>query len=136
VAILRGFGADSHGRALLAAGHRTAGLSELDRAWDEYHRVDARTYRAGVQRVMRDAGARRGKWSTVATKPASGWPSLTESERRVAALIGAGRTNRSAAAELGVSVNTVGTHLRAVFAKLGIRSRVQLANVLHKETVS
>jgi DNA-binding CsgD family transcriptional regulator len=31
-----------------------------------------------------------------------------------------------------VSVNTIGTHLRAVFAKLGIQSRVQLANQLHQ----
>ena len=43
-----------------------------------------------------------------------------------------GHTNKSAAAELGVSVNTIGTHLRAVFAKLDIQSRVQLANELHK----
>ncbi|MFQ6332057.1 response regulator transcription factor [Nocardia sp. CWNU-33] len=56
---------------------------------------------------------------------------LTPSERRVAALIGTGHTNKSAAAELGISVNTVGTHLRSAFAKLGIQSRVQLANILH-----
>jgi len=56
---------------------------------------------------------------------------LARTER---ALIGAGHTNRSAASELGVSINTVGTHLRAVFAKLGIQSRVQLANLLHKQS--
>jgi DNA-binding CsgD family transcriptional regulator len=38
--------------------------------------------------------------------------------------------------KLGVSVNTVGTHLRAVFAKLNIQSRVQLANQLHKQTAT
>jgi hypothetical protein len=38
--------------------------------------------------------------------------------------------NKSAAAQLGVSANTVGTHLRSVFAKLGMRSRVQLTNLL------
>jgi DNA-binding CsgD family transcriptional regulator len=32
----------------------------------------------------------------------------------------------------GVSVNTIGTHLRAVFGKLGIQCRVQLANELHR----
>jgi DNA-binding CsgD family transcriptional regulator len=52
----------------------------------------------------------------------------------VAGLIGTGRTNRAAAEELGVSSNTVGTHLRSVFAKLGIQSRVQLANLINHET--
>jgi DNA-binding CsgD family transcriptional regulator len=62
-----------------------------------------------------------------------GSPALSQAEQRIAALIGAGHTNRSAAAELGVSVNTAGTHLRAVFTKLGIKSRVQLANELHRQ---
>jgi DNA-binding CsgD family transcriptional regulator len=48
----------------------------------------------------------------------------------VADLISAGRSSRLAAAELGVSPNTVNTHLRSAFAKLGVRSRVQLSNVL------
>ncbi|MEU7870125.1 helix-turn-helix transcriptional regulator [Dactylosporangium sp. NPDC049140] len=54
----------------------------------------------------------------------------TETEARVAGLIVAGHTNRSAAAELGVSANTIGTHLRAIFAKLGVNSQVQLTNAL------
>ena len=132
--LLRGFGADRYGRALLAAGNRPAGLAQLDRAWDEYHRVDARVYRADVQRVLRTAGVRRPKWTTADVRQATGWASLTEAERRVAVLIGSGHTNKLAASELGVSVNTVGTQLRSVFAKLDIQSRVQLANILHEET--
>jgi len=62
----------------------------------------------------------------------------------VAALVGglmggnlaAGHTNKSAAKTLGVSVNTVGTQLRSIFAKLGIQSRVQLANSLHENSAS
>jgi DNA-binding CsgD family transcriptional regulator len=130
--VLRAFGADSYGRALLTAGQRSDGLAWLDRAWDEYHQMGAWASRAEVQHAMREAGARKPKWSAATGKPAAGWPSLTEAERRVATLIGSGHTNKSAAAELGVSVNTVGTHLRAVFGKLGIQSRVQLANELHK----
>ncbi len=130
--VLRGLGADTYGRALLAAGQRPAGLAQLDRAWDEYHQMGAWAARADVQRAMYQAGIRRADWA-VTEKPADGWPSLTEAERRVAELIGSGHTNKSAAAELGVSVNTIGTHLRAVFAKLGIQSRVQLANQLHRQ---
>ena len=85
---------------------------------------------------MREAGGRSPKWSASTGKQAAGWPSLTEAERRVATLIGSGETNKSAAALLGVSVNTVGTHLRAVFGKLGIQSRVQLANALHKKELT
>jgi DNA-binding CsgD family transcriptional regulator/tetratricopeptide (TPR) repeat protein len=128
--VLRAVGAESYGRALLAAGRRSEALAQLDRAWDEYHHMGARAFRGDVQRTMREAGARRTKWSTAAAAPATGWASLTDAERRVATLIREGHTNKSAASTLGVSVNTVGTHLRAVFAKLGVQSRVQLANRL------
>ena len=128
--VLRAVGAESYGRALLAAGRRSEALAQLDRAWDEYHHMGARAFRSEVQRAMRQAGARRAKWSAAAAAPATGWASLTDAERHVATLISEGHTNKSAASALGVSVNTVGTHLRAVFAKLGVQSRVQLANRL------
>ncbi|WP_405593272.1 AAA family ATPase [Streptomyces sp. NBC_01092] len=131
--ILRAYGADVYGRALLADGQRDQALELLDRAWDDYHRMDARVYRDVVQQAMRQAGARRSKWSTAATRPESGWASLTAAERRVALLIADGHSNRSAAGELGVSVNTVGTHLRMVFSKLGVQSRVQLANAVNRD---
>lgn len=127
--LLRGLGAETYGRALLAAGRRAEGVAQLDRAWDEFHQADARPYRAAVQRLLRDAGIRRPRWS-VAAKASSGPDSLTQTEHRVAMLIAAGHTNKSAAAELNVSINTIATHLRAVFTKLGVRSRVQLANAL------
>jgi DNA-binding CsgD family transcriptional regulator len=127
--VLRAVGAESYGRALLAAGRRSEALAQLDRAWDEYHHMGARAFRADVQRAMRDAGVRRAKWSS-AVAPATGLASLTDAERRVAALISEGHTNKSAASALGVSINTVGTHLRGVFAKLGVQSRVQLVNHL------
>jgi DNA-binding CsgD family transcriptional regulator len=92
--------------------------------------MGARAFRSEVQRAMRQAGARRAKWSTAAAAPTTGWASLTEAERRVATLISDGHTNKATASALGVSINTVGTHLRAIFAKLGVQSRVQLANRL------
>ncbi|TXS35555.1 helix-turn-helix transcriptional regulator [Streptomyces sp. uw30] len=128
--LFRAGGAESLGRALLAAGRRTEGLEQLDHAWDEYHTIGAHHPRAAVQRAMREAGARRVKWCAVAT-PNTGSIALSKAEQRVAALISAGHTNKSAAAELGISVNTIGTHLRSVFKKLNIQSRVQLTNALH-----
>jgi len=128
--VLRAVGAESYGRALLAAGRRSEALAQLDRAWDEYHHMGARAFRDDVQRTMRRVGVRRARWSAAAAAPATGWASLTDAERRVATFISEGHTNKSAASALGVSINTVGTHLRAVFAKLGVQSRVQLANRL------
>jgi DNA-binding CsgD family transcriptional regulator len=79
---------------------------------------------------MREAGARRAKWVSDHTEAEK--VSLTEAERRVAYLIAYGNTNKSTAKSLGISINTVGTHLRSIYAKLGIQSRVQLANRLRE----
>jgi DNA-binding CsgD family transcriptional regulator len=54
---------------------------------------------------------------------------LTAAERRVAALVAEGRTNREVAAALFLGERTVETHLSHVYAKLGIRSRAELAHV-------
>jgi DNA-binding CsgD family transcriptional regulator len=53
--------------------------------------------------------------------------SLTAQERRVAAVAATGRTVREAALELRISPKTLDSHLRQVYAKLGIRSRAELA---------
>jgi DNA-binding CsgD family transcriptional regulator len=52
---------------------------------------------------------------------------LTPAERRVAVLAAEGKTNREVAAELVISERTVATHLSHVYAKLGVRSRTELA---------
>ena len=52
---------------------------------------------------------------------------LTPSERRVTELAAGGMTNKEIAQALFVTVNTVETHLRRSYRKLGINSRSQLA---------
>jgi DNA-binding CsgD family transcriptional regulator len=52
---------------------------------------------------------------------------LTESENRVVRLAAAGRTNREIAQSLSMSVRTVEGHLSHAYAKLGLRSRTELA---------
>jgi DNA-binding CsgD family transcriptional regulator len=59
-----------------------------------------------------------------------GWRSLTESESGVAALVVDGLTNREVANRLFVSPHTVDAHLRHIYRKLGIRSRVELTRVV------
>ena len=55
---------------------------------------------------------------------------LTPAERRVAALVAEGGTNREVAAALFVTERTVASHLSHVYAKLGVRSRTELARRL------
>jgi DNA-binding CsgD family transcriptional regulator len=54
---------------------------------------------------------------------------LTPAERRVAALVAEGRTNREVAAALFLGERTVETHLTHVYGKLGVRSRAALVRV-------
>ena len=125
---IRAWGIENYGLMLLRAGERQAGLDQLDRAWDEYDHMGALGRRAMVQRVMRQAGVRRTKWSN--NNSGSAHKPLTDAERRVVYLIADGHTDRSAAKTLGISVNTVGTHTRSAYTKLGVQSRVQLTKAL------
>ena len=126
--LLRAIGSETYGRMLLLAGERQIGLDQLDGAWDEYDRMGALARRAAVQRAMRQEGIRRTKWTT--NNSGSAQKALSEAERRVVYLIADGHTDKSAARALGISVNTVGTHVRSAYAKLGVQSRVQLTNAL------
>lgn len=60
-------------------------------------------------------------------RPAFGWESLTPTELKVVDLVAEGRTTPQIAQQLFVSPNTIVTHLRHVFAKLGMHSRTEVA---------
>jgi DNA-binding CsgD family transcriptional regulator len=55
------------------------------------------------------------------------WSSLTASELRIAGLLARGRTNKDIAQKLYVSPHTVDAHLKHMYTKLAIHSRVELA---------
>jgi len=55
---------------------------------------------------------------------------LTPTERQVAELAAEGRSNKEIARVLHVTVSTVEAHLSRAYAKLGVRSRSQLASRL------
>jgi len=56
---------------------------------------------------------------------------LSETERQIATLVGAGRANKQVATELHVTVRTVESNLTRIYKKLGISSRSQLAARMH-----
>ena len=67
----------------------------------------------------------------MANRPADGsrWERLTEREKAVARLAAEAMTNQQIARRLGITTHTVNFHLRQVFAKLEICSRVSLARL-------
>jgi DNA-binding CsgD family transcriptional regulator len=60
-------------------------------------------------------------------RPSSGWGSLTPTELDVVRLVAEGIPNKDIATRMFVSPRTVQSHLRHVYNKLGLTSRVQLA---------
>lgn len=61
-----------------------------------------------------------------------GQEELTPSERRVLARIVEGKPNKEIAAELSVSENTVKTHIKNIFGKLGVSDRTSAATTAIK----
>ncbi|MEU4604554.1 AAA family ATPase [Kribbella sp. NPDC023972] len=121
---------ERYGRAELETGDRSTGVSVLEHALDTLTTLGATAPAARIQAVLQAAGVRRRRWAAVPPRAQQGWEALTPMERRVALLVAEGHTNRSAADELVLSVSTVGTHLRSVFGKLGVNSRVQLTRLV------
>ena len=77
---------------------------------------------------LRNMGVRRCHWRR-RERPVSGWESLTETERSVADLVAQGLTNRQAADRMFLSPHTIDFHLRQIFRKLEIDSRVSLTRL-------
>jgi DNA-binding CsgD family transcriptional regulator len=109
-------------------GDRTAAVARLNAAHDMYRQLGDRDSLARVRARLRATGVRVRHWRR-ADRPAFGWDSLTETERRVAQLVAQGLTNRQIASKMFLSTHTIAFHLRRVFCKLDLTSRVQLASL-------
>ncbi len=109
---------------LADAGQLAEARQALDAAVDRYERLDATWDLERAQARLRRAGVRH---RHVRQRPKTGWEALTETERRVAALVAEGRSNPDIAAKLYLSRRTVRNHVSHILAKLGLSSRVELA---------
>ena len=80
----------------------------------------------------RGSGGRRAppRYPATVSRPALGWESLTATERAVSELVAVGHTNREVGRELLMSPHTVDAHLRHIFHKLDVNSRVDLARLV------
>jgi DNA-binding CsgD family transcriptional regulator len=106
--------------AIEVLGRSLALYTELGATWDA-RRVRSRLHELGVRRRI-----------STAEPETQGWTALTNAELAVARLVADGLTNREAADRLFVSPHTENSHLRHVFTKLGINSRVELVRIAHK----
>jgi DNA-binding CsgD family transcriptional regulator len=111
------FKVDDAGCEGAAAGLREAlGEKDFDSAWAE---GEALSTEEAIAYAQRGRGQRK--------RPNSGWASLTPTERDVVRLVSEGLGNNDIATRLFVSPRTVQSHLTHVYSKLGLTSRVQLA---------
>ncbi len=118
-----------HARTLLAQGvtqrrakRRGAARTTLGDALERFERLGAPLWAEKARSELARIGGRA---------PSRG--ELTEAERRIAALVAEGRTNREVAAALFVTEHTVEGALTRVYRKLGVRSRTELAHRLGHE---
>jgi DNA-binding CsgD family transcriptional regulator len=113
------------GRALLALGvarrrarQKRPARDAIAEALAGFEELGATTWIATARSELGSIGGRRRE------------DGLTAAEQRVAALVAEGRTNREVAAALFLGERTVAGHLTRVYAKLGVRSRAELARRL------
>jgi DNA-binding NarL/FixJ family response regulator len=118
------------GRALAEAGDRDRALAELQRAAREFEACGALRYRDEAEHELRKLGHRIHRRTRPGKTGGTALESLTERELQVARLIVDRKTNPEIAAELFLSRKTVETHLRNIFRKIDVSSRVALARAV------
>ncbi len=109
-----------------------ASVAALREAIDDNDFESAWAEGAGLSIEEAIAYAQRGRGQR--KRPATGWASLTPTESQVVRLVSEGLTNNDVAARLFISPRTVQTHLTHVYTKLGLTSRVHLAQEAARRT--
>lgn len=99
-----------------SAARQGLGDEAFQQAWDE---GKAMSLEEAVAYARRGRGERK--------RPSTGWASLTPTEVEVVKLVAKGMTNPQIAERLFIARGTVRGHLLHVFAKLGIKTRAELA---------
>jgi DNA-binding CsgD family transcriptional regulator/tetratricopeptide (TPR) repeat protein len=107
----------------------TAGaIAAFNRSLSLFADVSATWDAARLRGRLRSLGVRRRL--VPSPRQTHGWASLTDSEVAVARLVAQGLSNRDVSSRLFISYHTVSGHLRNVFTKLGINSRVELVRIV------
>lgn len=112
----------AYGQTLRRAGKRRAADTVMATAREIYLSLGATTYVERCERELKAGGLN-------ATRADREIGDLTPQEESVTTLVARGLSNREVAAELFISPKTVQYHLTRIYAKLGVRSRSELAAV-------
>jgi DNA-binding CsgD family transcriptional regulator len=129
----RASAAEDLGVLLAAQADQDLAVQRMGEALDGYGLTGAAIDLARVRRRLRRLGVRRRHWARSAEKASAGWDSLTETERVTSELVAQGLSNQQAADRMYVSVHTIAFHLRQIFRKLSIGSRVELARIVMEQ---
>ena len=119
----------THGRVAAAAGEREAALAAFERALSSAAQAGADAAAAEAARELRAAGLRMTARGVRASAARTG-AELTPREYAIAELVARGRSNKEVAGALFLSAKTVENNLSRIYAKLGVRSRAELARAL------
>jgi DNA-binding NarL/FixJ family response regulator len=116
-----------YGEHLRRARRRIDSRTHLREAREAFEALGAEPWveRANAELLATGETARRRDPSTL--------DQLTPQERQVAGYVAQGLANKEVAAKLYLSPRTIDSHLRNVFVKLGITSRMQLARMAADE---
>jgi ATP/maltotriose-dependent transcriptional regulator MalT len=120
------------GRALAQAGQPERAVAELKRGASELQACGALRYRDAAERELRGLGHRMYRRSRPGKANGTGVEALTERELQVARLVVDRRTNPEIAEALFLSQKTVETHMRNIFRKLDVSSRVEVARIVER----
>ena len=120
------------GRALAQAGEKDRAAVELERAAAAFDSFGSARYRAAAEQELRGIGRRIHRRTRPGQTDATGVASLTARELEIARLVVDRRTNPEIAVALFLSPKTVETHLRNMFRKLDVSSRVELARAVEQ----
>lgn len=123
--LYHGLAREERAVALARLGHHDEGRRDLGIALSCYEGLDAVTDAARARSRLRACGVALPP-PTGRAASRDGWRSLSPAEHRVAVLVASGCRNREIAERLFISPQTVQTHLKRIFKKLGVRSRLQL----------
>jgi DNA-binding NarL/FixJ family response regulator len=120
------------GRALAEAGEHDRAVEELQCAAAELDARSALGFRDEAERELGKLGHRIHRRTRPGKTDGTGIEALTERELQVARLVVDRKTNPEIAAELFLSQKTVETHLRNIFRKMDVSSRVDLARAVER----
>jgi DNA-binding NarL/FixJ family response regulator len=118
------------GRALAQAGRSRRAIAVLQRAATELDACGAIRYRDQAERELGKLGHRTHRRTRPGNANGSGIETLTSREIQVARLVADRKTNPQIAADLFLSQKTVESHLRNIFRKIDVNSRVELARAV------